>query len=331
MRHGIHCEVRGTIERAGSIRTTRVSTTAVGTSGSSSQSGRPVGSVEPWRGAERAESVTARSGSGRPDVPQHGAQLRPGTAVARWRAAATASRCTRPAVPVPPTGPLPAGPCRPPGSSGPRRPRAALCAVGRLARPVRRSRAKGSRRRSKHPAARRDRPNGHRRPSAGRLSSGRMTEARGTPRGRWAMSASGAVLRALVLLALRQGAATVPTAPPVAPGSEPAQHRHHVLDPTYAGGTPVTAVARPPGSAPAQRCRRTTRSGNRHGAAMSVGGVAQRLVDIAQRAGQPGVVVAGHGRDEVPLDDMRVNRRGLKEHGTAVIGRFHQDASAVLR
>lgn len=145
------------------------------------------------------------------------------------------------------------------------------------------------------------------------------------------MSTSGAVLRALVLLAVRHGAATVPTHRL----SHPAPRRHSTAiqcwTPTYAGGTPVTAVVRPPGSAPAQRCRRTTRGEIRHGPAMSVGGVAQCLVDIAQRAGQPGVVVAGHGRDEVPLDDTRVNGRGLKKHGTAVIGRFHQDASAVVR
>lgn len=150
------------------------------------------------------------------------------------------------------------------------------------------------------------------------------------------MSASDAVLRALVLLAVRHGAATVPTAPPVAPGSRPGAAPPSVLGRDVHGrnaghrGRPGAAT-RPPGSALAQRCRRTTRSENRHGPAMSVGGVAQRLVDIAQRAGQPGVVVAGHGRDEVPLDDTRVNGRGLKEHGAAVIGRFHQHASAVVR
>lgn len=64
---------------------------------------------------------------------------------------------------------------------------------------------------------------------------------------------------------------------------------------------------------------------------MSVEGVAQGLVDVAQRAGQSGVVVASHGRDEVLLDDMSVNGHGLKEHGTAVISRFHQHASAVVR
>ena len=54
---------------------------------------------------------------------------------------------------------------------------------------------------------------------------------------------------------------------------------------------------------------------------MSVGGVVQSLVDVTQRAGQPGAVVAGQGCDEVPLDDMRVNGRGLDEHGTTMIGR----------